>query len=230
MALTGDLRTFSFVDILQILAKDKKNGILLVEWTDITVVYYIKDGEVIMARPVDRHSRVYADRDFDLLLEKLRISKEALPKTVQRFLIERLNVREGVFSFTPGFMRYGSNYPVVYPIDKIIMMASRHLTQEEVERKISDEMLLFELAEDYQEKLKNIELTPEEREVLSLINGEKAVYEIRKESNLDGLIVDRALYAFLALGIIKRKKKERKHKPSIALDLLMKIIERIKEL
>ncbi|MFN3264342.1 MAG: hypothetical protein ACK42C_05540, partial [Aquificaceae bacterium] len=98
------------------------------------------------------------------------------------------------------------------------------------ERKISDEMLLFEPAEGSEEKLKRVELTPEEQKVLPLVNGERTVYDIRKESGLENLTVDRALYGFLALGVIKRKKKERKQKPSIALDLLMKIIERIREL
>ncbi|MEJ5338998.1 MAG: DUF4388 domain-containing protein [Aquificaceae bacterium] len=230
MALTGDLKTFNFVDILQIIAKDRKSGILLVEWKDITVAYYVKDGEIIFARPVDRVFRVYAERDFDLLIEKLRISKENLFRTVQRFLLERLDMKEGVFSFTPGFVKYNSNYSVVYPVENIIMMASRYLTPEEVERKISDEMLLFEPAEGSEEKLKRVELTPEEQKVLPLVNGERTVYDIRKESGLENLTVDRALYGFLALGVIKRKKKERKQKPSIALDLLMKIIERIREL
>ncbi|MFN3264873.1 MAG: DUF4388 domain-containing protein, partial [Aquificaceae bacterium] len=126
MALTGDLKTFNFVDILQIIAKDRKSGILLVEWKDITVAYYVKDGEIIFARPVDRVFRVYAERDFDLLIEKLRISKENLFRTVQRFLLERLDMKEGMFSFTPGFVKYNSNYSVVYPVENIIMMASRY--------------------------------------------------------------------------------------------------------
>ncbi len=230
MALTGDLKTFNFVDILQIIAKDRKSGILLVEWQDITVAYYVKDGEIIFARPVDRVFRVYAERDFDLLIEKLRISKENLFRTVQRFLIERLDMKEGVFSFTPGFVRYSSNYSVVYPVENIIMMASRTLTPEEVERKISDELILFEPVEGSQDRLKRVELTPEERKVFSLVNGERTVYDIRKDSGLENLTVDRALYGFLALGVIKRKKREKKQKPSIALDLLMKIIERIREL
>ncbi|MEJ7619810.1 MAG: DUF4388 domain-containing protein [Aquificaceae bacterium] len=230
MALTGDLKTFNFVDILQIIAKDRKSGILLVEWKDITVAYYVKDGEIIFARPVDRVFRVYAERDFDLLIEKLRISKENLFRTVQRFLIERLDMKEGVFSFTPGFVRYNTNYSVVYPVENIIMMASRTLTPEEVERKISDELILFEPVEGSQDRLKRVELTPEERKVFSLVNGERTVYDIRKDSGLENLTVDRALYGFLALGVIKRKKREKKQKPSIALDLLMKIIERIREL
>jgi len=231
MALTGDLKTFNFVDILQIIVKDRKSGILLVEWADITVAYYVKDGQIIFARPVDRVFRVYAERDFDLLIEKLRISKDNLSKTVERFLVDRLNLKDGVFSFTPGFVKYASNnYGIVFPIEKIIMMASRGLLQEEVERKISDEMLIFEPAENIQDIIKRAELTPEEQKVLSLVNGERTVFDIRKDSGLDNLTVDRALYGLLALGVIKRKKKEKKQKPSIALDLLMKIIERIKEL
>jgi len=231
MALTGDLKTFNFVDILQIIAKDRKSGILLVEWADITVAYYVKDGQIIFARPVDRVFRVYAERDFDLLIEKLRISKDNLSKTVERFLVDRLNLKDGVFSFTPGFVKYASNnYGIVFPIEKIIMMASRGLLQEEVERKISDEMLIFEPAENIQDIIKRAELTPEEQKVLSLVNGERTVFDIRKDSGLDNLTVDRALYGLLALGVIKRKKKEKKQKPSIALDLLMKIIERVKEL
>ncbi|MFN3471067.1 MAG: DUF4388 domain-containing protein, partial [Aquificaceae bacterium] len=212
-------------------AKDRKSGILLVEWADITVAYYVKDGQIIFARPVDRVFRVYAERDFDLLIEKLRISKDNLFKTVERFLINRLNLKDGVFSFTPGFVKYASNnYGEVFPIEKIIMMASRDLLQEEVERKISDEMLIFEPVENVQDIVKRAELTPEEQKVLSLVNGQRTVFDIRKDSGLYNLTVDRALYGFLALGVIKRKKKEKKEKPSIALDLLMKIIERIKEL
>ncbi|MEN3039847.1 MAG: hypothetical protein ABDI07_12005, partial [Candidatus Kryptonium sp.] len=179
---------------------------------------------------MDRIYRVYADRDFDLLIEKLRISKENLFRTVERFLINRLSLREGVFSFTPGFVKYESNnYNVLYPVEKIIMMASRTLTQEEVERKISDELLVFEPVENMENALTRAQLTSEEARVLSLVNGERTVYGIRKESNLDNLTVDRALYGLLAIGTIRRKKKEGKQKPSIALDLLMKIIERIRE-
>lgn len=231
MALIGDLNTFNFVDILQVIYKDRKDGILLVEWPDIIVAYYARNGQVIFARPVDRVYRVYTDKDFDILIEKLRIPKENLHKTVERFLIKRLDLREGVFSFTPSFVRYSSdNYGFVYPTEKIIMIASRSLTPEEVERKISDEMLTFDLSEDIGEIKKRAEFTPEEEKVLSLLNGERSVADIRRESGLDRLAVDRALYGFLALGIIKRKKVEKKQKPSVALDLLMKIIERIKEI
>jgi len=231
MALTGDLTTFNFVDIFQVIGRDKKSGVLFVEWEDLTCAYYVKDGEIIFSRPIDKVYRVYADKDFDLLLRKLRLDLENLPKTVERFLISRLNLKEGIFSFTPGFIKYGSEYPVEYPIEYLIVLASRHLTSEEVERKISDEMLLFEKVPDKEDVLRKTKLNDLEKKVLSLVNGERTVSQIRQSAGEQSLLVDRALYALLALGLIKRKKKEVKQKqPPITLELLTKIIERIRGL
>ena len=230
MALVGDLKTFNFVDILQVLSKDRKSGILLVEWNDLTVAYYVKDGELIFARPVDRVFRVYTERDFDALIERLRVPKESLHKTIERFFINKLNTKEGVFSFIPGFIRYSSSYPVVYPVEKLIMIASRVLTPEETERKISDDALVFEPAPESNGKLQRAELNEVEKKVYSLVDGERTVFDIRKDSGLDNLTVDRALYGFLALGAIRRKKKEKKQKTGITLELLMKVIERVKGL
>ncbi|NPA42149.1 MAG: DUF4388 domain-containing protein [Aquificae bacterium] len=230
MALTGDLNTFSFADILQVLARDKKSGVLLVEWNDMIVAYYVKDGELVFARPVDKVFRVYTDRNFDQLITRLRIKKEDIYKTIERFFLSRLNQKEGIFSFTPGFIKYDSDVPVYYPVEELIMRSSRYLTEEEVERKISDEMLIFEKTHDADEKVGRVKLTEEEKKVLSLVDGSKTVADIRKESGLDSLTVDRALYGFLATGIIRRKRKERIQKPSITLDLLAKIIEKIKQL
>jgi DNA-binding MarR family transcriptional regulator len=230
MALTGDLSVFNFADILQVLAKDRKSGVLLVEWKDIVIAYYIKDGELVFARPVDKVFRVYTDRDFDKLLDKLRIKKEDLFKTVEKFFLSRIGNKEGIFSFTPGFIRYNSDIPVLYPVEELIMRASRVLTPEEVERKISDELLIFEKTANADKILSKVKLTEEEKKVLELVDGSRSVADIRKASKLDSLTVDRALYGFLAAGIIRRKKKERTQKPSISLDLLAKIIERIKKL
>ncbi|MFZ8863526.1 MAG: DUF4388 domain-containing protein [Thermocrinis sp.] len=231
MALTGDLRSFNFVDIFQVIGRDRKSGILFVEWKDLTCAYYVKDGEIIFARPIDKVYRVYADKDFDLLLSKLRMSMESLPKTIERFLISRLDMKEGIFSFTPGFIKYGGEYPVVYPIEELIVLASRNLTPEEVERKISDELLLFERVPGKEEVLQKAKLNQIERHILSLVNGERTVLQIRQMVNQDSLLVDRALYAFLSLELIRRKKKEVKQKQApITLELLAKIIERIRSL
>ncbi len=231
MALTGDLSTFSFVDIFQVIGRDKKSGILFIEWKDLTCAYYVKEGEIIFSRPVDKVYRVYADKDFDLLLNKLRMSPESLPKTLERFLISRLSMKEGIFSFTPGFIKYGSEYPVEYPIEYLIVLASRHLTPEEVERKISDEMLIFERVPNTEGVLRKAKINSLEESILSLVTGDKTVFQIRQSAGLESLVVDRALYAFLALGLIRRKKKEVKQsQTNLTLELLTKIIEKVRGL
>lgn len=230
MALTGDLKSFSFADILQVLHHDKKSGVLIVEWPDITVAYYIKDGEVVLARPVDKVFRVYVDRDFEKLVEKLRLNERTMAETIKKFFLNRLENRDGIFSFTQGFINYPQNVPVAFSAEELIMEAVRHLTLEETERKISDELLVFEKAPDWEVKVQKANLKEEERRILELVNGENNVKDILEKSGLDKLTVYRTLYGLLAIGAIRRKRRKEIRKPTISLDLLTKLIEKIKKL
>ncbi|NPB08478.1 MAG: DUF4388 domain-containing protein [Aquificae bacterium] len=230
MTLTGDLRSFSFADILQVLHTDRKSGVLIVEWKDMTVAYYIKDGELVLARPVDKVFRVYVDRDFEKLLEKLRLKESALAETIKKFFLTRLDNRDGIFSFTQGFIRYPENVVVFFPAEYLIMESARRLTLEETERKISDEMLVFEKSPDYEELVRKAKLTPEEQKILELVDGKNTVKDILEKSGLDKLTVYRTLYGLLSIGAIRRKRKKSMKKPSISLDLLAKLIEKIKRL
>ncbi len=230
MSLIGDLNSFSFADILQVLHTDKKSGVLIVEWDDMTVAYYIKDGEIVLARPVDKVFRVYADRDFAVLLTKLRLQNKALAETIKKFFLSRLDKRNGRFSFTQGFIKYPQDVPVFFPSEQLIMEAARYLTLEETERKVSDELLIFEKTQDYEDKILKAKLTNEERKVLNLVDGRSTVKDIVEKSGLDKLTVYRTLYGLLSIGAIKRKKKPMKRRPAISLDLLAKLIEKIKKL
>ncbi len=230
MSLIGDLNSFSFADILQVLHADKKSGVLIVEWDDMTVAYYIKEGEVVLARPVDKVFRVYADRDFAVLLTKLRLQDRALAETIKKFFLSRLDNKQGRFSFTQGFIKYPSDVPVFFPSEELIMEAARRLSLEETERKISDELLIFEKTPDYEDKILKAKLTDEERKVLNFVDGRNTVKDILEKSGLDKLTVYRTLYGLLSIGAIKRKKKPMKRKPTISLDLLAKLIEKIKKL
>lgn len=229
MGMTGELRTFSFADIFQIILSNRKSGLFIIEWEDINTVSYVKDGEIIFTRPVDKIYKVYSEKEFDSVIEKLRIPKQNMYKTVERFLLSRLDRRDGRFSLVDRLIIYDSDYPVVYTIEALTMMSARLLEPEEVSRKISEDMLTLELSNDYKQIAEKAKLNPQEAKVLSLIDGEKTVFDIRKEAKLDSLTVDRSLYGFLALGIAKRKKKERKQKPNVSLELLVKIIKRVKE-
>ena len=143
MGFSGNLKDFPFPDILQVIAREKKNGILLVEWKDLIVAYYIKNGQIIFARPIDKITRVYTEQNFPELLRKLRVKEEVIPKILEKYLLNRLDQREGIFSLIFGFIKYRSDEKAPIPIEQIILEASRKLTPMEVRRKISDDMLTF---------------------------------------------------------------------------------------
>ena len=61
MAITGNLETFNFVDIFQILKKDKKDGILVVETDNKNFAVYFKNGDLVYIREVPKVFYVYLD-------------------------------------------------------------------------------------------------------------------------------------------------------------------------
>ncbi len=232
MGFSGNLKDFPFPDILQVIAKEKKNGILLVEWKDLIVAYYIKNGQIVFARPVDKITRVYTERVFPELLKKLRVKEETIPKIIKKYLLDRLGEREGIFSLIFGFVKYQSTEKAPIPIEQIILEASRKLTPMEVKRKISDEMLTFIITPEGKEKLKQLELTPVEKRVVELIDGKRTVADIRKELfPTPPIEVDKALYGLWSAGIIKRVRRGKRHKPEgLTLDILKRIIDKVKDL
>ncbi|HIO41315.1 MAG TPA: DUF4388 domain-containing protein [Aquifex sp.] len=232
MGFSGNLKDFPFPDILQVIAREKKNGILLVEWKDLIVAYYIKNGQIIFARPIDKITRVYTEQNFPELLRKLRVKEEVIPKILEKYLLNRLDQREGIFSLIFGFIKYRSDEKAPIPIEQIILEASRKLTPMEVRRKISDDMLTFVVTPEGREIVKKLKLTPVEERVLELIDGKRTVEDIRREMFPTPTIdVNRALYGLWSAGIIKRVRRGKRHKPEgLTLDILKRIIEKVKEL
>lgn len=231
MAIAGDLKVFNFVDIFQVLKKDKKDGILVIESTNKNYAVYFKGGDIVFIREVAKVFYVYLDVDFEGVLRKENISKEEMYNILVAKLPNLLNLKEGKFSFTPGFIKYPPNILSQVHIEKLIMYLSRQLTEEEVERKISDLNLVFEKSENYEETARKAFLTDYEKKILTLIDGKNKVSDIISSSKINDLIVKRTLYGFLACGIIQReRKKERKIGFDLTRNLLNKIIAKIKGL
>ncbi len=232
MAITGNLETFNFVDIFQILKKDKKDGILVIETNNKNFAVYFKNGDLVYIREVPKVFYVYLDIDFADVMKKEGLSgKDDIYRALVARLPVLLSLKKGKFSFTPGFIRYSDDIEPFIPLEKIMMFLSRHLTKEEVERKISDLRLVFEKTEDWEELAKRANLNDTEKKVLNLINGERTVENIKDELGLDLLTLEKILYGFLAAGIIRRKRhKKRKLGFDLTKGLLSKIIEKIKGL
>lgn len=231
MALAGNLKVFNFVDIFQVLKKDRKDGILVVESeNDQKFGVYFKEGDIVYIRPVKKVFYIYLDIDFSTVLKKEGITEKDLYQYLVSRLPVLLAVKEGKFSFTPGFIKYSEDIKPQVEIEKLIMYLSRQLSEKEVERKISDIKLTFTKAEEWQETAKRAYLTNIEKKILTAIDGKKTVEDLKNELGVDELILKRTLYGMLAAGIIKRAKKEKKVGFNLTKGLLKKIVDIVKGL
>ena len=231
MAIAGDLKIFNFVDIFQILLKDKKDGILVIEQDHNNIAVYFKEGDIVYIREVKKVFYIYLDVDFETVLKKEDIPKSELYNVLVARLPKLLSIKEGKFSFTSGFIKYPTDLKSLIPIEKLIMYLARQLTEEEVERKISDLNLVFEKSPNYENIARKAFLTDYEKKILHLIDGKNKVVDIIYNTKINDLTVKRTLYGFLACGIIQReKKKERKIGFDLTRNLLNKIISKIKGL
>jgi hypothetical protein len=231
MAIAGDLKIFNFVDIFQILLKDKKDGILVIEQDHNNIAVYFKEGDIVYIREVKKIFYIYLDVDFEAVLKKEDTPKSELYNVLVARFPKLLSIKEGKFSFTSGFIKYPTDLKSLIPIEKLIMYLARQLTEEEVERKISDLNLVFEKSPNYENIAKKAFLTDYEKKILHLIDGKNKVVDIIYNTKINDLTVKRTLYGFLACGIIQReKKKERKIGFDLTKNLLNKIISKIKGL
>jgi hypothetical protein len=231
MAIAGDLKIFNFVDIFQVLLKDRKDGILVIEQDHNNIAVYFKEGDIVYIREVKKVFYIYLDVDFEVVLKKEGADKSELYNILVARLPKLLSIKEGKFSFTSGFIKYPPDLKPLIPIEKLIMYLARQLTEEEVERKISDLNLVFEKSPNYEDIAKKAFLTDYEKKILHLIDGKNKVVDIIHNTKINDLTVKRTLYGFLACGIIQReKKKERKIGFDLTKNLLNKIISKIKGL
>ena len=79
MSLSGNLKTVSFPDILQLLATGKKSGVLECKTTTRQKEVAFKDGNIIYASSVNSTEDLLGN----MLLKRGRISKSDLDRAIQ---------------------------------------------------------------------------------------------------------------------------------------------------
>jgi hypothetical protein len=240
MINSGDLKTFSLIDIFQIIKERKKNCILAIENDNNVYGIYFKNGDPVYIRKVGRSFHLYMDLDFKSVLKRDKISKQDIFKNFTTLLPIILKFKEGGFSITSGFIKYSEDIKPLVNTEKLIILLSRNLSLEEVSRKITDHELIFEKTEKAQELSELADLNDQEREILALVDGKNKVSDIiatihfdriLKDENIlnisdeeniknlyedSRLLVKRALYGFLASGMIRKSRKLRNiKKPDI---------------
>ena len=248
MISSGNLKTFNIVDILQVISAEEKDCILAIESKDGVYGIYFYKGNPVYVRKVKRNFLLYLDLDFDTVLKRDKVSKEDLFKNLATYLPVLFLLKEGKFSITSGFIKYPEDLPTYIESKKLIIHLSRNLTEEEVNRKITDMSMVYEKTPNINQDLITKYMNEREKEIYSMVDGVNKVSDIVVKLHFDKILkserplslpedkdkleqlyketeleVKRALYGFIAAGIIRKKKPIKK--PENILDRILSYLE-----
>ena len=230
MALEGSLKDFGLADILQLIFFQRKTGVLTLEGRLDKVRLLFIEGNIAGA---ESKRRIEANRLGKVLVKKGLLNEEDLQASldeqrtsnvkfgnilVKRGIVRREDIEEiitgqiketviQIFGWKEGSYEFT---PQAIPVDKDIPISidTQHLLMEGL--RIVDEWTLIEgkvtLDAVFSKKMEEVEdLTDEEREMLSLVDGENDVSTIIDISGKDDFSISKALLSLIEKGAIEPK-------------------------
>lgn len=230
MALEGSLKEFGLADILQLIYFQRKTGILTLEGRMDRVRLLFYEGNIVSA---ESKRRVEANRLGKVLVKKGLIKDEDLQKVleeqkstgakignilIKKRLVEKEQIQEVItsqvtetvvqlFGWKEGIYEFS---PQGVPVDKGIPVSldTQHLLLEGL--RIIDEWSLIEgklTLDTVFEKTgrSDIELTPDEEEIIGFVDGESDVSTIVDTSGMDNFQASKALVSLMEKGAIEPK-------------------------
>jgi len=227
--LRGQLTQLPLPDILEHLRTSKSTGILSLVSGGARKGIYLMDGRVVFASsnlPNDRLGEILI-RDGKITVEEYEASIRSIhsgkrqgkalvemgalsPKDlwegvqfqVQEIVYSIFQWDEGTFHFEESTLPERERITVDLDITELILVGVRRVDASgSIQGRYPEGMLVLERGEEPPKKL----LEPYEKHVLSLLDAEKSVLEICKESEIGDNETLKVLYAFLCTGIVRSK-------------------------
>ena len=232
MSLTGNLKTVSFSDILQLLATGKKTGILQVSTKARQKEIAFKDGNIIHASSINSSEDLLGN----LLLKRGKISKSDLEKAItmhkqtgrqlgttlvdmdlfdKEEIIEclKMQIEEivyNLFSWQEGEFKFIENAQpkrIILPVElstmNVIMEGTRRIDEwVEIQKVLPPDDVKLRLSPSPKIKKDEVRITLEEFKILSLINGERTLPDIIEISPIGEFVTCRAMYKLIIGGLV----------------------------
>jgi hypothetical protein len=242
MALKGNLRDFSFSQLLNLINLARKSGVLTMT-SEAEVTLSFREGKLIDA--CDSASEV--TNLAQLLFQRGMLSQEHYDaiaaraaamndKQLGRLLIQagfvnqtdilqsvRQNILDIVydqFSRAEGAFRFEANAQppatrLTIPIDleNVIMEGSRRIQEwERLLEEIPDLDISLRFADQPDARLRNVHLTVEEWRVVAFVNPQNSIRRIARAINLSDFEIRRIVFGLLQAGIVQEVARP-KHQP-----------------
>ncbi len=233
MSLTGNLKTISFPDILQLLTTGKKTGILEIASGPRQKEIAFREGLIVYASSVNSSEDLLGN----LLLKRGKISKTDLEKAIQQHkqtgrqlgttladmnlfdkseILECLKLQieeivynlfswaEGEFKFIEGMAPRHAPFTVQLNTTNVIMEGTRRIDEwVEIQKVLPPDDALMQLVSNPKVKDEELTLSIDEFKILALVNGERSLPDMVQASPLGEFVTYRALYRLINMGLVE---------------------------
>ncbi|PWT90046.1 MAG: hypothetical protein C5B54_07905 [Acidobacteria bacterium] len=230
----GDLNALGLPDVLEYLRTSRRTGILTFKRERIKKSLYIKDGNVIFASSNLQEERLgdlllswgkirredYV-RSVEMLSSKKRQGKilveigaitpkqlwEGVQQQIRYIVYSLFDWTTGIFLFTPGELPSKENITADVSISDLVVEGIRRMkdTKALFSKFPSRDIILARM--DYGLK-ERVRLESFEKHILELIDGQRGLDEICKESEIGEAETFKVFYMLISIGYIKVKGKK----------------------
>ena len=233
MALKGNIETFYLSSILQLLAQDKKTGILTIGEQDRIVRVYIKNGNIIYAVGTQKEVRLgyllrtkgiisaeelqkalalakqRNEKLGKILVEKGYISSETLKKFIHQqvrdILYDLFLWKQGDFEYVDQDFSLDQEFATELNHMEVILEGTRRVDEWSILKKnIPDKQMVFKINRSVEEQRDTVNLTANEWRIISLINGKRTVQQVVEDSGNDEFSVYRVINSLISSGLIEQ--------------------------
>ncbi len=230
MALEGSLKDFGLADILQLIFFQRKTGVLTIEGKMDKVRLLFSEGNVTGAESKRRSEAnrlgkvlvkkgLLEEKDLQPILNEQRLSnlklgnilikkglvkrediEEILTGQIKETVIQIFNWKDGTYEFTPQEVPIDKEIPISLDTQHLLMEGLRIVDEWTlIEGKITLDSVFIKRTEQTED------MTDEEKEIFSLVDGENDVSTIIDITGKDDFIVSKTLVSLLEKGAIELK-------------------------
>lgn len=233
MSLSGNLKTVSFSDILQLLATGKKSGVLEVNTTSRQKEIAFKNGNIVHASSLNSTEDLLGN----MLLRRGKLSKtdleraiglhkqtgrqmgttlvdmnlfakeeiaECLKLQIEEIVYNLFAWKEGNFLFHEGVAPKNVIQLVELSTMSIVMEGTRRIDEWiEIQKVIPPDDVLLAVAKAPKVKRNEITLSVEEFRVMAMINGDRTLPELIRTSPYGEFVTCQSIYRLIVNNLIE---------------------------
>jgi hypothetical protein len=230
MALEGSLKDFGLADILQLIFFQRKTGALVLESRIDRVRLLFVEGNIVGAESRKRieanrlgkvlvKKGILEERELRNILDEQRrtniklgtiliqrgiaekeVVQDIITGQIEETVVQIFNWKQGTYEFTPQEIPVEKELPIFIDTQHLLMDGLRVVDEWSlIEGKLTVDTV-FERTDIGVE-----ELTEEESDMLSLVDGENDVSTIIDITTKDDFVVSKTLVSLMEKGVIKKK-------------------------